>query len=176
MLNEEVVMESLKAMRTSKITDAADASEHLSQIKELVVCISQERQRRDSALAAVLAHEYQENGKESGHFAEDKKMLSAIHGRLASIYRKLEQNQEELRALQLELNKRVRCLNAEPPTCDTELKEVQELTNKLEAAMVAQTTLETHRQVLCAELLRLDGGVGMLTSVMIEQATQSTRS
>ncbi|KAG7380938.1 hypothetical protein PHYPSEUDO_006612 [Phytophthora pseudosyringae] len=105
-LNETAMKDSLAYVKTMRVVDEAEVEAHLSQIKELATCIDSEKQRRDTALAAVVAQEWKEQRTEFEYLVQHVDQTEnpfASHEKLARIYNELSQNGVEVLALRSKL-------------------------------------------------------------------------
>ncbi|GMF25422.1 unnamed protein product [Phytophthora lilii] len=157
-LNEIAIEDSLDYVKTIAATNEAEAIEHMYQIEELRVSVNKKKQRRDTALAAVIAEKWRGKQEELDHLVRqvacaDSPPLTS-HELLTMVSSKLGQNGEVVQILHSKLKNRISCLHVDDTNKDTQFIEVQELSSGLAAALSERSALEDQERVVCLELMR----------------------
>jgi hypothetical protein len=93
-MNETAMEDSLEYVETLESADDDEAAQHLSQIEELQSSIDNEKQRRDTTLAAVIAQEWKEKREGFERMVRRTNQAGtrhASHEQLAAVYSNLMQ-------------------------------------------------------------------------------------
>ncbi|KAJ8558706.1 hypothetical protein ON010_g8742 [Phytophthora cinnamomi] len=165
-LNETAVDDALAYLKAIMNIDETQATEQLTEIKELTVLINQEKRRRDAAFAAMVAHEWK--GRSEGLLRAVQQFdragkLNASHDRLLAMLVKLQQKREEALAVQVKLKNRLSWLKADDQGREAQFQELRQLSNKLVTALSVLSRMEECRQALCMDLLQSNESIRMQT-------------
>ncbi|ETL97254.1 hypothetical protein L917_05428, partial [Phytophthora nicotianae] len=171
-MNETAMKDSLAYVKNLG-ADEAEVKAHLTQITELATCIDSEKQRRDTALAAVIAQEWKEQRDEFQYIVQQVDQtdtMHASHEKLTRTYSDISQNDVEMLALQAKLKNRLSLLRGSDVYQDTQLQELEMLSSRLAATLSERSLLEDQRQQLCMGLVRFSDAIFKLTMELIEES------
>ncbi|KAL4140479.1 hypothetical protein PRNP1_014763 [Phytophthora ramorum] len=172
-LNSTAMKDALAYVKIAANINAVEAREHMNQIKELAMVISKEERRRDTALAAIIAQEWNSSQEELERLLDESSgtgSTSSSHEKLASVYKKQEANTLELQRVQVKLSNRLSWLQGGGNVSHNQLQEVLDLTNKLREKLGTRYQLGDQRNEMSVDLLRSNENMKMLTAELIEEA------
>ncbi|RLN73195.1 hypothetical protein BBJ28_00017936 [Nothophytophthora sp. Chile5] len=162
-LNERAVEDSLQHVDTMMNFDKATAMELRSQIEELRVSINNEKHKRDSAVAALIAHDWATRSTAlqiAMKRMEEVDASSAIlHKRCADIASQLEGTKEVLAAL----GDRIEFLNESGNDNRGRYAELGALSSKFAAEQYAKGRLESECERAFMELLKSSHQIRVMT-------------
>ncbi|KAG7394738.1 hypothetical protein PHYBOEH_004712 [Phytophthora boehmeriae] len=169
--NETAIQDTLSYVNLTADIDKASTTEHLSQIKELMVSINKEKRRRDSVLAAVIAHDWIGRQEELDILVQDNtqtQTLSPSHEQMMVMYGKLEQKGNNVATLRSKLQSQLDWLNAEDTGRDDKFHELEELVEQLKAELDALSELESQRQRACVRFLKSDKSIHKMVLQLLQ--------
>ncbi|KAL3669689.1 hypothetical protein V7S43_005070 [Phytophthora oleae] len=142
----------------------------MKQIDELKASIDNEKRRRGTALAAVIAQEWKHKLEEFERLAGQvglKGIPHLSHEQLAGTYTELNRIGEEVLSLQSKLKNR---LSGDGTGTTAQFEEVKELSKALSGTMSEWTKMERFRQGLCVDVARRDDAIYTLAKELIAEA------
>ncbi|RLN68064.1 hypothetical protein BBJ28_00001175 [Nothophytophthora sp. Chile5] len=162
-LNERAVEDSLQHVDAMMNFDKATVMELRSQIEELRVSINNEKHKRDSAVAALIAHDWATRSTAlqiAMKRMEEVDASSAIlHKRCADIASQLESTKEVLAAL----GDRIELLNESGNDSRGRYAELGALSSKFAAEQYAKGRLESECEEAFMELLKASRQIRVMT-------------
>ncbi|KAL4140480.1 hypothetical protein PRNP1_014764 [Phytophthora ramorum] len=165
--NELTLEDSLHYVKMNHAASDPEAAEHFKQIDELTVLINDERRRRDTVLAAVIAQEWRGRREELENLVGQVGLIDTprvSHEQLTTIYSQLGRNCEKLIRLQSKLKTGLSAGR------DNHVHELQDLSRELEAVLFERSALEDQRKFLCVELAHSNAAIYKMSMELIEEA------
>ncbi|KAF4318937.1 hypothetical protein BBO99_00006894 [Phytophthora kernoviae] len=160
--NETAIQDTLAYVNLTADIDKAGTTEHLNQIKELTVSINKEKRRRDSVLAAMIAHDWVGKREELDDLLQSDIQIqtpSTSHEQLMAMYDKLKQKGDQVAVLQSKLQNQLSWVSAEDTSRDDTFQELEKLADQLKDELDVLSVLENQRQSVCVGFLRSNKGV-----------------
>ncbi|KAG1693644.1 hypothetical protein DVH05_023047 [Phytophthora capsici] len=179
-MNETAIDDALDYIKAIKDIDEAKANEQHSQIMELVVSINTEKERRASALAALIVH----------NFAERQNMLKTLleetpsarttngvsHGKLGTISSQIEERESVLETLKVHLNEQLDWVTGIPP-CVSEpdkalrFKALRKMSKKVAKEQEAKERLLQEREEILKEFVQQDNEIRKLVKESLQKVS-----
>ncbi|KAF4147747.1 hypothetical protein GN958_ATG03102 [Phytophthora infestans] len=159
--NEAAINDHFRRGRTDLLVPEFVGS---TQTDALPAALVQEKQRRDAALASLIAYKWRneedrpEQDKQSS--AGDKAELP--HDKIAAIYDKVLQNQDEMLSLRIKLSNRLSWLKATDTDRDAQFQELRDISKALDEKLTQNSRLHEQRRLLCSNAIQSDERIRML--------------
>ncbi|KAL4095208.1 hypothetical protein PRIC1_008585 [Phytophthora ramorum] len=155
MMNETAINDARDYVKAIKDVDEAMAIEQHSQIMELVVSINQEKEKRASALAALIMFTWTGNKDTLLSVLNEKPSAArkneASHEKLGAISCRIEQKNNELETLKMHLNEQLEWVRDIPSSVSESgkalrFKALRKLSRRLTKEQTARKQLQKERE------------------------------
>lgn len=159
-------------MENTANVDSVKVAESMRHIAELKKAANQEKQRRDTILAYIIAQEWKDKGNELEQLmleSADNEEVEEPHRKLVAIYEKLEQERNKIFTLTIKLKNRLRWLKPTATDRDPQFQELQEISDMAAAAMSHRPLLDDERRNLCLMLLRSNEKLRLLVADKLDK-------
>ncbi|KAL3660115.1 hypothetical protein V7S43_015036 [Phytophthora oleae] len=153
-INETAIDDALDYIKANKDIDEARAMEQHSQIMELVVSINTEKEKRASALAALIVHIFADRQDMLKSLLENSSATTtngANHGKLGAISSQIEEKDGVLETLEMHLNEQLNWVTG-IPSCVSEadkvlrFKALRKISKKVAKEQAAKDRLGQERE------------------------------
>ncbi|RLN38040.1 hypothetical protein BBJ28_00001097 [Nothophytophthora sp. Chile5] len=177
-LNETAMEDSLAYVKAMMEVDQGSAAEHHEQIMELCVSINEAKTRRESALAALIAHEWLGRREELERLVRTAatEQCDTRHELFLSICLKLERKEEGILALEGKLKKRLQWMRAADIPSHLQIEELREVSVQLAAEQSMRTNLKRQKREACLGFLKTSEAIHQVVVKMLVDAEKTQAS